>query len=175
MFVAHLPAGYLLTRRMLERTRLDQVTSRRVMALGLIFSVLPDLDLLYFYLVDQRQTLHHLYWPHLPLAWLGPAVVCAVACAWIRSRLLIAVCLVFYANVFLHLVLDTVAGQMFWLYPFDETSFVLVDVPAQHDWWVSNFVLHWSFGLELLICLWALAVHVRSRRPRRVTLGAVNR
>ena len=81
----------------------------------------------------------------------------------------------FHANVFLHLVLDTVAGQMFWLYPFDKTSFVLVDVPARHGWWVWNFVLHWTFGLELMICLWALAVLGRSRRQRRAALGTFNK
>ena len=175
MFVAHLPAGYLLTRRILGHAPTNESTSRRILALGLAASVLPDFDLLYFYLIDQRQTLHHLYWPHLPLAWLGPAAVCVLVCIWTRSRLLAAVFLVFHANLFLHLVLDTVAGQMFWLYPFDKTSFVLVDVPARHGWWVWNFVLHWTFGLELMICLWALAVLGRSRRQRRAALGTVNK
>ena len=172
MLIAHLPAGYLLTRRLLDRTPAGDVVSRPVLVLGLAASVLPDLDLLYFYLIDQRQTHHHLYWLHLPLAWLGPAAACLLICVTTRSRPLALACLVFFANVFLHVVLDTVAGHIFWLYPFETRSFVLVEVPARYGWWLWNFILHWSFGLELLICLWALAVLVGSGRP---DVGTVSR
>jgi inner membrane protein len=150
MFVAHLPAGYVLTRRLLDRTPAGNALSRRVLALGLLASVLPDFDLLYFYLIDSRQTLHHLYWPHLT-----------------RNRTHTLVSLVFHANVFLHLVLDTVVGHISWLYPLYPESFALIEVPARYGWWVWNFVLHWTFGLELLICAWAVAIFARSRRNRR--------
>ncbi|MDB6452145.1 hypothetical protein [Falsirhodobacter sp. 20TX0035] len=26
-----------------------------------------------------------------------------------------------------------------------------MEVPARHDWWVWNFILHPSFGLELIL------------------------
>lgn len=175
MLIAHLPAGFLLTRRILDHARPDVKLSRRLLVLGLIASVLPDLDLLHFYLIDQRQTLHRLYWPHLPMFWLAPAAVCFLVCALSRSKLLTLVFLTFYANVFLHLVLDTVAGPVFWLYPFDKTGLVLIDLPARYGWWIWNVVLHWTFGLELMICLAGLAAYLRSRRPRRTTLAAVNR
>jgi inner membrane protein len=64
---------------------------------------------------------------------------------------------------------------MFWLYPFHTQSFVLVDVPARHGWWVWNFVIHWTFGLEALICAWAAADLARSGRRRRAAVGTVNR
>lgn len=175
MLVAHLPVGYLLTRRLLSRAGPDGDLSRRLLVVGLIAAVLPDLDLVYFYLVDQRQTLHRLYWPHLPMAWLGPAAVCLLVCAGTRSRLLTLVFLVFYANVFLHLVLDTLAGPVFWLFPFDKAGLVLVDVPARHGWWVWNLVLHWTFGLELVICLGGVVVYLRSRRQRPAAPATVNR
>jgi len=31
--------------------------------------VLPDLDMAYFYLIDERQRRHHTYWGHIPFAW----------------------------------------------------------------------------------------------------------
>jgi inner membrane protein len=167
MFIAHLPAGYVLTRRLIDRAPAGDALSRRLLALGLWASVLPNLDLLYFYLIDNRQTLHHLYWPHVPVFWLAPAALSLLFCAITRNRTLTLVSLVFYANIFLHLVLDTVAGHISWLYPFYPASFVLIEVPARYGWWVWNFVLHWTFGLELLICAWAVAIFARSKRKRR--------
>ena len=55
MFVAHIPAGYLLT-RYLSRGHADR---KALILTGLVASVLPDTDLLWFYLVDNRQTAHH--------------------------------------------------------------------------------------------------------------------
>ncbi len=174
MLVAHLPAGYLLTRHILDRARPDIDLARRLLAVGVVAAVLPDLDLLYFYLVDNRQTLHRRYWPHLPLFWLGPAVACVLVCAWTRSNLHVLVFLVFFANILLHLLLDTVSGPVFWLFPFDRTGLVLVEVPARHGSWIWNLILHWSFGLELMVCLWALSVHARSRRQRPTAPATLN-
>ena len=61
----------------------------------------------------------------------------------------------FLSLVFLHLVLDTVSGGIAWLYPYDAGSIVLIDVPARFDWWVWNFILHWSFLPEIAIVFWA--------------------
>jgi len=168
MFVAHLPAGYILTRRLIDRAPKADLSDWSLLAVGLVSAILPDFDLLYFYLVDHRQTLHHLYWPHLPLFWLGPAVVSLAVCARIGNRRLTLAVTVFYANIFLHLLLDTVVGNIYWLHPFYAESFSLFEVPARHAWWVWNFILHWSFGLELLICAWALAVYRQAARKRPV-------
>lgn len=169
MFVAHLPAGYILTRRLIDGAPKVGVSRRCLLALGLLSAILPDFDLLYFYLIDHRQTLHHLYWTHLPLFWLGPAVASFIFCAWAGNRRFTLAAIVFYANIFLHLLLDTVVGNIFWLYPFLAESFSLFEVPPRHAWWVWNYILHWSFGLELLFCAWALTVYSRAAGKRPVT------
>ncbi|WEJ09073.1 hypothetical protein [Sinorhizobium prairiense] len=76
MFIAHLPAGYILTHCI---ARKNETIRSRALAVGLIFSVLPDLDLLYFFLGDGRRTPHHDYWTHLPIFWLGVAALTAAA------------------------------------------------------------------------------------------------
>lgn len=169
MFVAHLPAGYILTRRLIDGAPKAEIPQQSLLALGLVSAILPDLDLLYFYLIDHRQTLHHLYWTHLPLIWLGPAIGSLLICAWVKNRLLTLAASVFYGNIFLHLLLDTAVGNMFWLYPFFTESFSLFEVTARHGWWVWNYILHWSFGLELAICAWAVTVYSRASRKRPVT------
>jgi inner membrane protein len=149
MFVAHIPAGYLLS-RYLGRGHADR---KALILTGVVASVLPDTDLLWFYLVDQRQTVHHSYVFHWPLFW----VACA-ACAWAVARILdrprlypfIRVAL---ACLLLHMVLDSIAAEILWLKPFAPYEVNLVEVPARYDWWVWSFVLHWTFLLELAIVL----------------------
>lgn len=164
MFIAHLPAGYILTRQALWGRSVAAATARRLMALGLLAAVLPDLDLVYFYLIDNRQTLHHQYWTHLPVFWAVLAAPALAAAAASRRPAALLAWLVVFANIFGHLVLDTVVGHVLWLYPLSPESVVLFEVPARHDWWVWNFVLHWTFLLELLLCGAALALFLRPGR-----------
>lgn len=165
MFIAHLPAGYLLTTAIQSRTR---DWSRSITATGLVASVLPDVDLLWFYLVGNRQAVHHAYLTHLPLFWIALG-----ALAWMLAR---ALCLpraglmigVALANLLLHMVLDSIAAGIWWLWPLSDVEVNLVNVPARHDWWVWSFVLHWTFALEVMIVAAAAVLwSVQQRRKLR--------
>ncbi len=155
MFIAHLPAGVLVT---LAAHR-GAVTSRALWCWGLAGSLFPDVDLFWFYLVDGRRTLHHEYWTHLPAVWLclAPLVLLGPA-----LRL-------FWLNVVGHLVLDTMAGGILWAWPFDRGAVTLVSVPARFEFWVWNFVLHWSFLVELAI-LAAAVIWLAARAQERPCL-----
>lgn len=167
MFIAHLPAGYLATSLLLGRARPDPGLRRRLLALGMAAGVAPDLDLLWFYLVDDRRRVHHAYLPHLPLA-CAAALACAALALWVlrASRAAWIAWMVVAASVFLHLVLDTTAGGIRWLWPFSDAELVLSHVEARYPNWVMNFVLHWTFALELLIVAAALAAAYLRRRAR---------
>jgi inner membrane protein len=117
----------------------------------LIGSVLPDLDLLWFYGPGERAVNHHFYPTHLLWFWL------LVALRWRGVAL----------GAILHLALDTVAGGIAWLHPFSRELFVLFEVPRRDGFWVWSFVLHPTFLLEIAI----VAVSARRWRsggaPRR--------
>lgn len=150
MFIAHLPAGYLLTRAILRRAHRP---SGKLLALGLVASIAPDFDLLYFYFFDQRQVHHHAYALHWPLAW---AAVCgSVMCValLLKKRAWLLPAIIVLANGLLHMVLDTLVGGIAWLAPFNKALWHVTSVPAQYSWWPANFILHWTFLLELLIVL----------------------
>lgn len=152
MFIGHIPAGYLATSWLLDRESLRAGTRRRLLAWGLFASVMPDLDLLWFYLVDERRQVHHAYLPHLPPAWVPVLAVVALALLATRAGRTAWLALAAGAlNVALHLVLDTMAGGIRWLWPFSHAELALSHVPARYDPWVLNFVLHWTFALEVLL------------------------
>jgi inner membrane protein len=157
MITAHLPAGYLLTRWLRQRGRAVP------MLWGLLASIFPDIDLLYFYLIDHRRTLHHHYWTHLPLFWAGLSVGLFAVLRAARARFWKSWTVVFIANVYVHLLLDTVVGKIAWLAPLSWHEFYLFEVPAAHGWWLWNFVFHWSFGFEVLMWAAALVVWQRDR------------
>ena len=179
MFIAHLPAGYLLTRALtrssLAKTRRGQlpIAGKILFFFGLLGSVFPDLDLLYFYFVDGRQQHHHLYWSHVPIIWVLITITALTILKWLNAQRLAIYVWVFVLNVFLHLLLDSLAGGILWLYPVSMELFQVFVVPATYKWWVANFIWHWTFILDLTITYLALAVY--SSQNHGVPLLATSR
>ena len=150
MLTAHLPSGYVLAHGASRGGAL-------MFPAALIGAVFPDLDMIWFYLIDDRAFHHHRYWMHIPLFWAAVAAVTLPALAlWARRWL--ATGLVFFAAIFLHLVLDNIGGGIMWLAPFDDHLYALVTVPPTQDHWVASFILHWTFLLEIVV--WGMAVVV---------------
>jgi inner membrane protein len=151
MLTAHLPSGYVLGRHW---PRVD----RRVMVAALVGAVVPDLDMIWFWFVDQGAWHHHLYWPHLPWVWALAALVAIPALwatVWRRPAL------AFFAAILLHLLLDSISGGIAWAAPVDMTLLSLVTVPASYGHWIISFVLHWTLLLELAVWAAAIALWVR--------------
>lgn len=204
MFIAHLPAGYLVTRVLWPRLAPITVPSsgerKRALAVGLAASLAPDLDLFWFYFVDGGRTHHHHFFPHLPAVWLlGGALAFGLTTLWgavrrptpsrflsaqatgandEKDRSWLAPRLVLLATAcgLVHLLLDTVVGHIKWGWPVTERMVAAFDVPARGGHWIMNFVLHWSFALELVIVAVAMGVAIIDRwRQRGETLGFESR
>ncbi|NBZ86102.1 metal-dependent hydrolase [Stagnihabitans tardus] len=148
MLIAHLPSGYLLARGAGWR-----------MAACLAGAVFPDLDMIRFWLEGGRIH-HHAYFTHLPAFWAGVSLVALVVLRGARLGWALA----FLAGVWLHLCLDTVAGDVMWLWPWSDRMIHLAEVPATYDSWVISFVLHWTFLLELGITAAAAGLFLRHRK-----------
>jgi inner membrane protein len=166
MFIGHIPAGYIITTAILERRVPRQHPHcSRYLWCGLAAAVLPDFDLLYFYLVDNRQHLHHSYWTHLPVYWTAFAALGYCYGLAARNPVIRLTTSLVFANILGHLFLDTVVGKIRWLHPYSEVDFVFFEVPARFGWWLWNFVLHWSFLFEVGVL--AVAVFLFMKRKDR--------
>ncbi|WP_417680043.1 metal-dependent hydrolase [Roseibium sp.] len=170
MLTAHLPAGYCLTKLMKDRPPL-------LLPVALLFSILPDFDLIWFFLVDGRQIHHHRYWVHIPAFWAVVGTVCLAAFWRTRFRPYVVIAI---AAAFLHLVLDSLVGGILWLSPWDNTLYQLITIRPAKPHWLFSFILHWTFLAEVMIWGLALALYRREGRaaavpaqPRAVAVAAV--
>lgn len=151
MFIGHLPAGYLLTKKIQSALK-----TNHFLWVGLLASILPDVDLVYFYFVDHAQSLHHGYWTHIPFYWLMMFCVALLATSFLKEKNYRNLVLIFFANIFMHLFLDTIVGKVQWFYPFSNVDVYFFEVPAAHGWWVLNFIFHWTFLFEIGLVSWAM-------------------
>lgn len=152
MITAHAPAGYILSRLWPKA----QFTA----AAAFIGAVLPDIDLIWFYLIDNRAIHHHRYWVHAPGFW---ALIALPALPLIArfARPYLPAAFAFFAGLFVHLCLDTIAGDIMWHWPFSDAFTHLITVTPRYENWILNFILHPVFILELLI--WAAALWIGKR------------
>lgn len=156
MFLAHMPAGYMASKFLLSQFQLDPSKTKWLLLLGLSGSISPDLDMLYFYLIDNRQHSHHSYWTHIPFYWISLLGFCYCIAAIVKSRFLVAAATVFIGCILLHLSLDTfVGGGIKWLYPIQNSYTNIFSIPSRHGYWLWNYILHWTTLVELTIISFA--------------------
>ena len=155
MLTAHLPGGYV-------SARIANVYAAAPFCAVLVGSVFPDLDLIWFYWIDDRAFHHHRYWVHIPGFWLIVAAVGVPMFKFIAPSFT-PVLLAFFGGVAVHILLDSLAGSIAWLWPFDNRLFALFDVPASQSHWILSFLFHWTFVIELLIWRAAAMLWWRSR------------
>jgi len=165
MFIGHLPAGYLLTRMMSTEASGQKSSGKIRMFTGLLCSVLPDIDMIYFYAIDNRQHLHHGYWTHIPLFWLIIFLLLWIGAMLSGRKRLLTWLKLGAANILVHLLLDTIVGKIRWLYPFSRRDYFFFEVPSLYNHFVLNFLLHWSFLFEIVLCIAAGYVFLKNRKP----------
>lgn len=163
MLIAHFPAGYLIA-KLTQKT--GHVLSKSAFAATLIGAVIPDIDMIWFWTLDHRQHHHHGYFTHWPSFWLLVFVVgLAVSLLLSRRDWIVAVCM-FFLGTLSHVVLDSVAAPIMWMAPLSDRWFELSHVPASSYGATYALVMHWTFGLELMLCLTAAVVLYSGRRFR---------
>ena len=163
MFIAHAPSGYLLAKAIIKQCKNSAVSAKAVLWVGVIGAIFPDIDMLYFYLIDHRQHHHHKYFTHWPVSWLVLLVLALLLSRWAPAKSAAKLLIVFAMAGMLHMLLDTLVGDIWWLAPWLNQPFHLFTVEALYKPWWLSFILHWSFAVELLICL--AAAYVFFKKP----------
>ena len=119
------------------------------MPVALVAAVLPDVDLIWFYFVDERAFHHHKYWMHVPFFWLVIALATLPRAKRAKKMGLFAM---FFGVIALHMFLDTLTGGIAWAMPFSERLFFFFDVSARH----GALDVEFHLSLDLRIRAWDL-------------------
>ncbi|WP_368183531.1 metal-dependent hydrolase [Aestuariibius sp. HNIBRBA575] len=154
MITAHLPSGYVLGKLL--------PVSKWGFYAAVLGGILPDFDIIWFYFIDDRAFHHHRYWVHIPAFW-GMIMTVVVPTLYLMNRAFLTIALCFFAAIYLHLILDTLSGDILWGWPFSDQFFKFILVPAHYDHWVLNFILHPVFVAEIAIWVIAASLYIRSR------------
>ena len=168
MIIAHGPAGYLLTKllttRLLRNNMNQGITPRRYNILilaGIIGGIMPDFDFVYHVFIDSDRTPHHSYITHMPIFWISLMLISVITGRLLKKPFFSAVSIAMYSAALLHLVCDTLTGEIYWLYPFSMHPFNVFSVRGTYIWWVHNYMYHWTFLIEITIVVIAMAVFLR--------------
>jgi inner membrane protein len=155
MIIGHLPSGYIVSKLLINKYWSNDENITLLMIVGTIGAIAPDIDMFYFYLVDKRHHHHHTYWTHYPILWVS--IIC-ISMFWYynsKTKCWSKLCLLFSWCGFLHIILDSIVGDIWWGAPFLNTPFALFTIPALYNPWWLNFIFHWSFLLEVATWLFA--------------------
>ena len=144
MITAHAPSGYVLARAF--------GWSGLAFMAALIGATFPDLDLIWFYFIDDRAFHHHRYWVHAP----GFALACSAILLAITRLHPVAVA--FAAGWALQILLDAPVGELMWFWPITDHLFVPIEVSATRSHWILSILTHWSVILELAVWITALTL-----------------
>ncbi|MDP1666177.1 MAG: metal-dependent hydrolase [Methylobacter sp.] len=163
MIIGHLPAGYIVSKLLFPYFESRDAVLRPFLWAGIFGAIAPDLDMVYFHLVDHRQHHHHTYFTHFPIVWASLLLLSFIWFNAARVKIRAGLAMIFSVNGLIHMLLDSVVGDIWWFAPFVDKAFAFFTVPALYKPWWLNFILHWSFAVELAIVLWAFYLS----RPRQ--------
>ncbi|AMC35613.1 metal-dependent hydrolase [Janthinobacterium sp. B9-8] len=164
MFIAHIPSGYIYAVSILKNIKKTAIPTRLIIFSAVLGSILPDLDLIYFYLIDHRQTHHHKYITHWPFFWISLAIISYTIYAFSSHKKLGLLTLIAFSSCMIHIILDTIVGDIWWFFPFIDKPFALFTVKSLYKPWWLSFILHWSFALELAICSLAICIYTKRKK-----------
>lgn len=149
MIIGHLPAGYLAAHGA------KVLGASHAMFVGILLgSVAPDLDMLWFHFVDHESTHHHHYITHRPIIWASVLLLGLM----LKQASILGVGI----GGLLHVALDSIAGQIAWLWPFSSHLTTLVEVQPTHSHWILSFLAHWTFKVEIGIAILAALLFWRT-------------
>ena len=165
MFIAHLPSGYILAQLLLKKFKQTKISNKAFLTIIMLGAVFPDIDLFYFYFFDHRSVHHHKYFLHWFSFWIPIFLIALFYFIHSKysSRTALMISL-FTGAALLHICLDTFVGDVWLFAPFIDKPYVFFEVSTRYQPWWLNFILHWPFFIEILICMIAFSLFILKSR-----------
>ncbi|NQV12844.1 MAG: metal-dependent hydrolase [Parcubacteria group bacterium] len=156
MIFAHAPAGFIaayVTKKIWQRG-LSQLQTRWLYFVGTLAGILPDIDTLYYYLVDSRFS-HRELITHTPILYVVVCLTLYLTGYLLKKKFIQALSLVIFFATLSHLIFDSLNSGIGWLYPGTDLIFGLLGISALAEGWYGQYLLVITYSVELAIFLGA--------------------
>ena len=151
MLLAHLPVGYSVTHAVIKKFKLK--FSWPWLSLGMFAAVLPDFGIIYQLFSGRLYESHRYYITNLPVFYLTVFIIIVIVNCFIHKRWLTYANYLIFANIFVHLLLDTVYYGIRWLWPFYPKLIAIYNTAGNGGFRVDNYFHHWYWYLEIVIVI----------------------
>ena len=178
LWIGHIAFGYLSTKLILIfAPQFSNSEYNLLMLIGIIASLLPDLDFIPFFIKHrsiklQKNKSHRKIYSHSPLLWTS---ILIIAMFFTTSPLALFTCLVILVGSLSHFIADSIEYGIYWLWPFSSVKWRLRQARGSEPLDKENSILgyyttfikkvyikNWTFYIELFIITIAILVFLNS-------------
>jgi len=171
----HFAGGWLVSRRILKNKDYSKPKRRKLLLLGSLFGILPDLDYLWYayqktgfeYSSDFR---HHTWISHtFPFYWIISAIIYIFG-IYKDNKNIKEIAKLFAAGTSIHLLQDTIGSGdgIMLLYPFSKKMGGIGLLGLHGNEWEAKYVKSPIFIVELIIRVLALITFIYDLRKNRI-------
>ncbi|MBU1167334.1 metal-dependent hydrolase [Patescibacteria group bacterium] len=163
MIFAHASGGFLATyfTREIWGKQLDERKKKLFYLLGTFFGVLLDLDFLYYFFFSAESS-HREFVSHTFVFQVLVFILLYAISRALSNVSLRAVSIVYFVAVLSHLVLDSFASGVMWLYPLSTRLFGLLTHGVFDNTFVGENLFLINFSTEALLILISIAVAIKA-------------
>lgn len=86
MIIGHLPSGYVFSKLLADKPPGKDINLRLLNLVCITGAIAPDVDWLYYFFIDNQENLHHTYWTHYPVVWIGSLLLFSLYYRFILNK-----------------------------------------------------------------------------------------
>jgi len=174
MVFAHLPAGFITT-YLTKKLWCKKLTKKEIwwtFFIGTLAGVLPDIDTLYYYLIDSSLS-HREFITHTPILYVAIFCLLFLIGHFKKSSFVKAISLVVLSSALGHLVLDSLTSGIGWLYPVTNLIYGFLSIPVLAQGFYGQHLFVFTLSLELTVYLIVINVIVWTKIGKKFLRTAI--
>lgn len=159
MVFSHGPAGFTITwaTQKLWKKGLNSRQKVCIYILGVIFGLLPDVDVVYYYLISATH-LHRENITHSPILYLALFILVFVFSLVLKNKFIKSISFIFLFSTFFHLILDSTTAGVPWFFPLSKNLYGLLFVDALATGFYGSHLIVFLYSLEAVFFLFTLGI-----------------
>lgn len=169
MIFSHAPAGFLVTyaTKKIWDKNLTKRQTLWIFIIGTFSAILPDFDVLYFYLFKADST-HRELFTHSFFIYLVIALIIFLVGFLLKKQFIKSISIVFFFSILSHLLLDSLTAGVLWLYPFNNYLYGLLSISCMNDGFYGQNLFVFTLSVEVLmfVLLFNLIAHIKSKSKK---------